>query len=132
MLFCTMLRRPAAKSLALIALAATAATANAADVSVSDAKIEGGKLVVTGTTAAPNTWVRLDGQTSSTFNVKSGADGSFGFSLVYHPGDCVVGRAEADFAHLAWCGHQRTCCELRSGRCDAARCVDAIGGLCAQ
>jgi hypothetical protein len=91
MLFRTMLRRPAAKSLALIALAATAATAEAADVSVSDAKIEGGKLVVTGTTAAPNTWVRLDGQTSSTFNVKSGADGAFGFSIVYHPGDCVVG-----------------------------------------
>ena len=26
-----------------------------------------------------------------TFNVKSGADGAFGFSIVYHPGDCVVG-----------------------------------------
>ena len=35
--------------------------------------------------------MRLDGQTSSTLNVKSGADGAFGFSLVYHPGDCVVG-----------------------------------------
>jgi hypothetical protein len=68
-------------------------TAHAAtpEVTVTDAKIEGGKLVITGTTAAPNTWVRLDGQISSTFNVKSGADGAFGFSLVYHPGDCVVG-----------------------------------------
>ena len=65
MLFSTMLRRPAAKSLALIAFAATAASAEAADVSVTDAKIEGGKLVITGTTAAPNTWVRLDGQSSS-------------------------------------------------------------------
>ena len=75
MLFCTMLRRPAAKTLALIALATTAATANAADVSVSDAKIEGGKLVITGTTAAPNTWVRLDGQTSSPSTSSPGLTG---------------------------------------------------------
>jgi hypothetical protein len=115
MLFCTMLRRPAAKTLALIALAVTAASANAADVSVSDAKIEGGKLVITGTTAAPNTWVRLDGQPSSSFNVKSGADGAFGFSIVYHPGDCVVGLqrlisptslGEAADALVANCGPQ--------------------------
>ena len=81
--------RHSAAGFALASLVASAA--NAADVSVTDAKIEGGKLVITGTTAAPNTWVRLDGQTISTFNVKSGADGAFGFSLVYHPGDCVVG-----------------------------------------
>ena len=57
---------------------------------VTDAKIAGGKLVVTGTTAAPNTWVRLDGQTARDFNVKSGADGAFAFGVVYHPGDCIV------------------------------------------
>ena len=72
-------------------LSFVAGAANAADVTVTDAKIEGGKLVITGTTAAPNTWVRLDGQSSSAFNVKSGAHGAFGFSIVYRPGDCVVG-----------------------------------------
>ena len=88
-MFSNFFTRHLATGFAVISLVAGAA--NAADVSVTDAKIEGGKLVITGTTAAPNTWVRLDGQTSSTFNVKSGADGAFGFSLVYHPGDCVVG-----------------------------------------
>jgi hypothetical protein len=113
--FRTKLRRPVAGSIALIALAASAATAGAADVTISDAKIAGGKLVVTGTTAAPNTWVRLDGQTSSAFNVKSGADGAFGFSIVYHPGDCIVGLqklaspttlGEATDALVADCGPQ--------------------------
>ena len=41
--------------------------------------------------AAPNTWVRLDGQTARDFNVKSGADGAFAFGVIYHPGDCIVG-----------------------------------------
>lgn len=69
---------------------ATATVASAADVTVTDAKISGGKLVVTGSTATPSTWVRLDGQVDSDFNQKSGADSSFAFSIVYHPGDCVV------------------------------------------
>jgi hypothetical protein len=77
-------------SLTFIVLSAIGSGADAADISVTDAKIAGGKLVVTGTTAAPNTWVRLDGQTAAEFNVKSGADRSFAFGLVYHPGDCIV------------------------------------------
>jgi hypothetical protein len=80
---------PIANSFALILLSATAATA-APDITVTDARVAGGKLVVTGKTTAPNTWVRLDGQTDSDFNVKSGADGAFAFGIVYHPGDCIV------------------------------------------
>jgi hypothetical protein len=75
--------------LAAIALL-PAASVLAADVTITDAKIAGGKLAVTGTTAAPNTWVRLDGQTARDFNVKSGGDGAFAFGIVYHPGDCIV------------------------------------------
>ena len=53
MFFHTILRLPVAGSFALIALAAGAATAEAADVTVTDAKIAGGKLVITGTTSSP-------------------------------------------------------------------------------
>ena len=66
------------------------ASAQAADISIDDAKVAGGKLVITGTTDSPNTWVRLDGQTDQSFNVKSDAEGAFAFGLVYHPGDCIV------------------------------------------
>ena len=74
----------------LVALAASAATAVAADVTITDARIAGGKLVVTGKTTA-NSWVRLEGQEGSEFNVKAGADRTFASSVVYHPGDCIVG-----------------------------------------
>ena len=88
-----MINRPgvAASLLAALALSpVTAATAEAADVTITDAKIEGGKLVISGTTTGPNSWVRLDDQLGSTFNVKSGADAAFSFGVVYHPGDCIV------------------------------------------
>jgi hypothetical protein len=52
-------------------------SAQAADITVTDAKIAGGKLLITGTTAAPGSWVRLDGQTDQSFNVKSDAAGAF-------------------------------------------------------
>ena len=81
-------RRPAAGTLVLAALAASSSLAQAA-VSVTDARIEGGKLVVSGTAASGAT-LRLDGQEGAAFNARTGADGSFSFSLVYHPGDCVV------------------------------------------
>jgi hypothetical protein len=68
--------------------------ANAADIAVNDAKIAGGKLVITGTTAAPGAWVRLDRQTDASFNVKSDAEGAFAFRIVYHPGDCIVDLQE--------------------------------------
>ncbi len=88
MLFRTTLRRTMAGSVALIALAAT--TATAADITVKSAKIAAGKLVITGTTTTPNTRVRLDGQSSADFNVRSNGDRTFRFSLAYHPGDCIV------------------------------------------
>jgi hypothetical protein len=81
---------PLTTSLVLMTLAASAAGADATtDVTVTDAKIAGGKLVISGTTA-PNTWVRLDGQPEAAFNVKSGARGTFEFGVLYHPGDCIV------------------------------------------
>jgi hypothetical protein len=61
----------------------------AVDITVLEAKIAAGKLLVEGRTA-PGAWVRLDGQTGSPFNVKSDAEGAFAFSIVYHPGDCIV------------------------------------------
>ena len=67
-----------------------AASAQAADLSVSDARIEAGKLVITGTSATPNMRVRLDGQSGAGFNVTSTATGEFNFSLVYLPSDCIV------------------------------------------
>ena len=84
MLSCNSLRRPAAGVISLAALLASAAGAQAA-VSITDASITGGKLVVSGT-ASSGAAVQLDGQ----FDAKAGADGSFSFSVVYHPGDCIV------------------------------------------
>ena len=46
--------------------------------------------MITGT-AAPHAGLRLDGLTGSAFTVRSNGNGVFGFSLVYHPGDCIVG-----------------------------------------
>ena len=83
------LKTPLVGCSALVALAAGSGTAMAADLTISDAKIAGGKLVISGTTAA-STWVRLDGQPEAAFNVKSGADGTFEFGVLYHPGDCIV------------------------------------------
>ena len=84
----SLLRNRLAGSVAFISLVAAGA-AQAAGVNVSDASIAGGKLVISGT-ASPNSWVRLDGQAGSAYNVKAGADGAFSLSVVYHPGDCVV------------------------------------------
>ena len=83
------LLRPAVRSVAVV-LAAMAAPAQAADLSVSDARIDAGKLVITGTSATPNMRVRLDGQSGAGFNVTSTATGEFKFSLVYLPSDCIV------------------------------------------
>jgi hypothetical protein len=83
-------QRPLNLPLVLLALAASTAPVYAAgDIAIIDARIAGGELVVRGTTL-PNSWVRLDGQPESIFNVKAGADGTFEFGIVYHPGDCVV------------------------------------------
>ena len=85
---CSILRRPAAGALALASFLAPAAAAKAA-VSVTDAKIENARLVIAGA-ATSGAQVRLDGLEAAAFNVKAGIDGAFSFSLVYHPGDCVV------------------------------------------
>ena len=82
------LRRHAVESLALATLLASAAGAHAA-VTITDAKIESARLIVTGT-ASSGAQVRLDGQEGTAFNARAGADGAYSFSLVYHPGDCMV------------------------------------------
>jgi hypothetical protein len=85
-MFCqTFIRKTSSGSLALFAFAATTATVQAADLGITDAKIEGGKLVVTGAAAAGAT-LRLDGR----LNTTAGGDGAFAFSAAYVPSDCVV------------------------------------------
>ncbi len=58
----------------------------AADVTITDAKIAGGKLVVTGTTATASMPLTLD----DTYSGKSNGAKAFTFSLVYLPPDCIV------------------------------------------
>jgi hypothetical protein len=74
----------------LIFTAIGGGTSRGADLSVTSAKIQGGRLVITGTTASPRMRVRLDGQVAAPFNVISSSQRMFVFTLVYHPGDCVV------------------------------------------
>jgi hypothetical protein len=62
----------------------------AADVSIGSAAIEAGRLIITGTTAAPNMRVRLEGRSAPAFNVTSNAAGGFAISVVYLPTDCIV------------------------------------------
>jgi hypothetical protein len=86
----------------------------AADVLVTGAKIEAGRLVITGTTTPGGMRVRLDGQTATAFNVMSNATTRvFGFNVVYHPGDCIVALQKltppstlgaATYAVVAGCG----------------------------
>jgi len=66
--------------------------ARAADITVSSAKIDAGRLKITGTTLTGGMDVRLDGQTATAFNTTSTttAAKSFAFNIVYHPGDCIV------------------------------------------
>jgi len=57
-------------------------------VTVTDAKVQGGKLIVTGQTPSASQNVTLDGR----FTVTSAANRVFSFSLTnYLPSDCVVG-----------------------------------------
>lgn len=76
---------------ALLTLLFAIAPAWAADVLVTSAKIEAGRLIVTGTTTTGGMRVRLDGLTATAFNVMSNAaTRAFAFNVVYHPGDCIV------------------------------------------
>jgi hypothetical protein len=74
-----------------IALSLPMCPAFAADITVTDAKIAGGKLVVTGTTNRANDNVTLDGE----YNAKSNAARAFSFDLAYLPPDCAVELATA-------------------------------------
>lgn len=62
----------------------------APDIVVTTAKIDAGRLIITGTTATASMPVRLDAQTAATFNVTSSPAKAFSFSIIYHPGDCIV------------------------------------------
>ncbi len=75
----------------------------AASLTVETAAIEGGALMVEGRTTKKNKTVTLDGD----FTTRSGGDKRFAFSILYHPGDCIVrlrqGAKRAD-ALVANCG----------------------------
>ncbi len=83
-----------ARTLAALVLAAMLPiggnAAEAADVTVTSAKIQAGKLVITGTTLTAGMKVRLDGQPAAAFNLTSNGSKAFTFNIVYHPGDCIV------------------------------------------
>ena len=86
----------------------------AAEISVTDAKVEGGRLKISGSTQTAGIKVRLDGRTAATFNVISNrTTKAFAFDLVYLPGDCIVSLAPVDAsgavgpatdAVVAYCG----------------------------
>lgn len=99
---------------ALLTLLFAAAPAWAApDIVVSTAKIDAGRLILTGTTATASMPVRLDAQTAAIFNVTSSTTKVFSFSIIYHPGDCIVALQRVlsattlgapTFAVVAGCG----------------------------
>jgi hypothetical protein len=75
--------------LVALAVLCTGGGANAA-ISVTDAKIQGGKLIVTGSTTNANQQIKLD----NTFTMTSNASKLFSFSVGnYLPTDCVVDLA---------------------------------------
>jgi hypothetical protein len=78
-----------ARILAIASLSSIASfgVAHAAGVTVTDAKIQSGRLIVTGLTPGPNQQVKLDGR----FTVSSNASRAFAFSIAnYLPPDCIV------------------------------------------
>lgn len=89
-----LLSRHAAGSVALVALLATATMASASQVTITDAKIAAGKLVVSGKTSQANARLRLDRKSGAGFNVTSGPDKTFSFGVVYLPKDCIVSVQE--------------------------------------
>lgn len=89
---------------AALMLAVGATTEAGAALAITSAKIEAGKLIVTGTTVSASQAVQLDGL----FNATSNAQKVFTFNLGdYHPADCVVEAkvgAAAVNAAVANCG----------------------------
>ncbi len=89
--FATHAHRVAALACGLaIGILAATAPARAADITVTDARVAAGKLVVTGKTLTANTQVMLD----SRFTATSNGSKIFTFNLAYLPADCVVGLVE--------------------------------------
>lgn len=90
---------------ALGVLVAFSDVASAAGITVTDAKVEGGKLVVTGRTPAASQNVTLDGS----FTVRSNASRVFAFAISnYLPFDCVVdlkAGTATGVGVVANCGH---------------------------
>ncbi|MEJ8574085.1 hypothetical protein [Microbaculum marinum] len=70
-----------------IVLLASFGQAEASKLTVSDARIAGGRLVVEGKTPEPRQTVTLDEK----YTAKSNSERSYSFSLpAYHPADCIV------------------------------------------
>jgi hypothetical protein len=76
----------AATAISAFALVVGVLSASAADVTITDAKVAGGKLVVTGTTLTASMNLKLDGA----FATKSTAAKAFTFNIIYLPTDCIV------------------------------------------
>jgi hypothetical protein len=70
--------------------AALAPAAHAAEINFTQAQITAGRLVIRGTTSTPNMRLRLDGRTGAAFNIMSGANRAFVYSIPYKPSDCIV------------------------------------------
>lgn len=87
-----MLRRAALATLAFVSTAwIGTGLASAQDIKAANPRIANGRLVITGTTALGNTLVRLDGKVTAGFQVRSNnVTKAFTFSVLYHPGDCIV------------------------------------------
>jgi len=92
------------RAVVLTFAASCACHAATAAIVVSDAKIQGGKLIVTGSTASANQSIKLDNR----FTIKSNGAKVFAFSIGnYLPPDCVVdlaAGADRATAVVADCG----------------------------
>jgi hypothetical protein len=74
-------------ALSSISSIAMGGVAEAAGVTITDAKIQSGRLIVTGATPGASQPVKLDNR----FTVTSSASGAFAFSIAnYLPSDCIV------------------------------------------
>jgi len=71
---------------AVLTLLPVSALGAAPEVTIADAAIESGKLMVTGTSASANETLTLDGK----YAAQSNAAKAFTFSLAYVPTDCIV------------------------------------------
>jgi hypothetical protein len=74
-------------AMASLSCIASCGVAEAAGITVTDAKVQSGRLIVTGATPGASQPVKLDNR----FTVTSSASGAFAFSIAsYLPSDCIV------------------------------------------